>query len=148
MFFSYSIFDKYTEINEDLKNALKDTDIVIQCANPSSAYFSTIKELSSLPMVNFDKGNNGIITTNEKYTNKRDENVFNFVSAKRKNLEYLNFAIVLNKYNGLPGKDKEICLKALEGYDRVIIENEFKINNFVGNKKEKLTLFTGKYKIK
>lgn len=142
VFFSSDIFDKYTSVDEKIKDDFKDVDVIIQCLNPSSAYFSTIKELKDLPMLNFDKGYNGDMTTKINYKTKRDLN-----ALRSKNASELNFAVVFNKNHAFSGKENEMCLRALSYDDKIIVSKELEIDNFIGNKSETLMVLVGSYNI-
>ncbi len=139
MIMSPEFFYKYTIVNKKIKKEMNNADIVIQCVNPSSGYFSTIKELKDKPMLNFDRGSNGDLTTNENYKSKRDLLAINSIGSKT-----LNFAIVFDGNKSPYNKDYEKCLSALK-YNGIVPDKQFTIDNFIGNKNNLLTLLIGKY---
>mgnify|MGYP001183650242 FL=1 len=140
MFFSKTIFEKYTEIDKETKDDLSDVSFIIQCKNPSSAYFSTVETISNLPMLNFD-GVNKTLTENIEYQKRRD--VF---LNKDKNAENLKFAMIFGERNGELKKEKEECLDNLKGYDIDIIKEE-QIDNFIADGNKKMILLIGRFNL-
>ncbi|HBI22298.1 MAG TPA: hypothetical protein DDY37_06935, partial [Legionella sp.] len=145
-FFSREMLNKFTIYDSQIANKLKRVDVVVQCVNPSSAYFSTFPELVYKPMLNFDKGSNGAMTTNVYYIKERDESALNAI-GKGAN-RYLNFAIVLNDTNkGM--KSLDICLATLDQekqQGRVLeIHETIEVDNFVGDPNQKLMVMLGRY---
>jgi len=149
---SKNFFDKYTRLNKATAQQVRNADIVIQCTNPSSLYFSTIKELKDLPMVNIDKGSNVDLTTNEEYKKKRDEKIFLSVAQKRgrDDKSSLNFVSVMNKIPGSDGKGSEGgCLRAIEreneNVKKIEIIKRDTVDNYIGDKDFSLIILYGKY---
>jgi len=140
-FFTTEIFRKYTEVDSELTRSLDDVDFIIQCMNPSSAYFSTIQETSSLPMLNFDKGSNMSMTGDPEFIRKRDGNLLRSFGGSSKSL---NFVSIYNKNNDFIGKEEMICRDALNNKN-VRITNTTEIKNFIGEKNETLSLIFGTY---
>lgn len=146
--FSKVIFNKYTIINDETLNELKDVDVVLQCVNPSSSYFSTIKSLKKLPLINIDKGSNGNLTNNVNYIFKRDQ-----IIEKSFNKKNLKFAIVFVESGGPynSGVSRENCFNAIKkenvNYTKILVSKEMSVDNFVGDQSYKLTVLTGNYTI-
>lgn len=145
-FFSKNIFNKYTIITKEEEDEIRDADVVVQCTNPSSAYFSTIKVLKDKPMINIDKGSNYELTTDSDYIMMRDNLV-----AKRLNRDYLKFVIVFNEKGGPDsGISRGRCLEAIKkeniGENKIKITKELSVNNFIGDKNFKLTVLLGEYR--
>jgi len=139
-FFSMSMFQKYTYINKDESEKLKDIDVVFQCLNPSSVYFSTIRELNNLPLLNFDQQNNGLMTLDSDFIRKRNNRLTHGTMSKN-----VNFVSIFRKKSDVYGtKEEETC-------DRILMENgaeidkRFEIDNFVGNKSDVLKVIVGRY---
>jgi len=141
-FLSSAIFEKETKYSLEVAKKLKNVDVVVQCVNPSSAYFKTFPDLMGKPMLNFDKGWNGLMTSNENYIKKRDESALDAI--EKKGADYINFAIVLNGTNSKKG-----CLDALDSerkQGRVLsIDEVVFVDNFVGDTSHQLLVFLGKY---
>jgi hypothetical protein len=143
--FSINMFNKYTDINYETLSELKDVDIVLQCVNPSSLYFSTIKSLKKLPLINIDKGSNGNLTNNINYISKRDQ-----IIEKSFNKKDFKFAIVFNDRGGPDsGVSRERCLNAIKedniNYTKILVLKEMSVDNFIGDRGFKLTILTGSY---
>ena len=135
-----SMFQKYTYINKDESEKLKDIDVVFQCLNPSSVYFSTIRELNNLPLLNFDQQNNGLMTLDSDFIRKRNNRLTHGTMSKN-----VNFVSIFRKKSDVYGtKEEETC-------DRILMENgaeidkRFEIDNFVGNKSDVLKVIVGRY---
>lgn len=146
--FSINIFNKYTNINYETINQLKDVDLILQCVNPSSLYFSTIKNLKDLPLINIDKGSNGNLTKNINYINKRDQTIEKYFNKKN-----LKFAIVFNDKGGPDsGVSREKCFNAIKEENvnsmKILVLNETSVDNFIGSQSFSLTVLTGNYIIK
>lgn len=146
--FSNNFLKKYTVYDVSLSNILEKVDVVVQCVNPSSAYSQTFPELKNKPMLNFDKGSNGVMTLNDDYIKKRDMTVLNALC--KTNADTLSFAIVLNDTNkGL--NSLKNCMRALDIERRagrlLTIEGRFDVDNFVGDYSQQLIVFIGKYHI-
>lgn len=145
-FFSREMFRKETIYDKSVAEKLQNVDIVVQCVNPSSAYFKTFPELKNKPMLNIDKGSNGAMTSNGNYIRKRDVSALNAVGKNGAGL--MSFAIVLNDTNkGL--HSQKICLDAMDAerkLGRILsIDEEVVVDNFVGDTNQQLLVFLGKY---
>jgi hypothetical protein len=145
-FFSRDMFQKTTSYDASLAKKLADVDVIVQCVNPSSAYSQTFPELKNKPMLNFDKGWNGSMTSNENYVTQRDLSALRALG--KIGVKTLSFAIVLNDTNkGMHSLTK--CLDALDTerkQGRVLsIDEKVVVDNFVGDANQQLLVFLGKY---
>ena len=97
-------------------------------------------------MLNFDKKSNGSMTSNENYINQRDLSALRALG--KVGVEALSFAIVLNNTNkGM--HSLTICFDALETerkHGRLLsVEEKIVVDNFVGDARQQLLVFLGKY---
>ena len=145
-FFSRDMLKKTTSYDALLAKKLVEVDVVVQCVNPSSVYSKTFPELENKPMLNFDKKSNGSMTSNENYINQRDLSALRALG--KVGVEALSFAIVLNNTNkGM--HSLTICFDALETerkHGRLLsVEEKIVVDNFVGDARQQLLVFLGKY---
>jgi hypothetical protein len=145
-FLSKNIFEKYTIIDRKIENRIKNVDIIIQCSNPSSAYFSTIEALKDKPMVNIDEGSNYALTNDSDYIKKRD----GLISNVSINKDYVKFAAVANENGGADsGLSKKRCMDVINRKNinnkKIEIVEEIKVDNFIGDKNFRLIIWTGVY---
>jgi hypothetical protein len=143
---SKNIFKKYTVIDKEIESKIKDVNVVIQCSNPSSAYFSTVKALKDKPMINLDKGSNYALTNDIDYIKRRD-GLISDGGAKR---NYVKFAAVANKSGGPDsGLSMKRCMDIINGENvdnkKIEIIEEIKVDNFIGDKNFELIMWTGIY---
>ena len=133
------IFTKYTDIDQLTKEKIKNVKFILQCAQPSSGYIATVKELRNLPILNILP--NSTLNKNIFYADRQNSN-FNISS----NLLPINFVSISN-FKGGPdsGKSREKCLKSFELNKNFLIESESITDNFVGDTSHKLSLIFGKY---
>jgi len=145
------LFKKYTLLNKSVSQEVRNADIIIQCANPSSLYFSTISELEDLPMINLDKGSNHDLSENDAYRKERDKRIFESIAQKKgQEQDELNFAIVVNEKGGPDsGISEKRCFEAIakenERGKRIVVTKEFETDNYVGDKGFILKILIGKY---
>lgn len=146
-FFSKKIFKKYTTINGKTSKDLEDVDVILQCVNPSTLYFSTIKKLENLPMLDIDRVLSRDLNNNKEYVSMRDQ-----VISTSLNKKSLNFAIVFSDSEAImKGTSREVCLSAIKeensGGEKIRITKEINVDNFMADKNFKLKILLGSYTI-
>lgn len=143
-FFSLDMFEKYTKCSLDLSKHLSNVDVVIQCVNPSSAYFKTIPLLREKPLLNFEIDNNFKLFNNYHYVTERNIRAKDY--SKLANQKNITFAMIINDTNkGLNCSKRAMGAVAWANkHSNVLqIDHEFVIDNFVGDMGQNLTIYIG-----
>ncbi|MGD9947271.1 MAG: hypothetical protein AB7U29_02190 [Desulfobulbus sp.] len=141
-----TFFARQTSYPDDIASTLRNTEIVLQCVSPSSAYPVTFPELRDKPMLNLFLGTVSAIPFTAAYAQQRDGVAL--AALDKTNSNRLNFALIVNDTNK-PLNLFETCKKTLaqihdEG-GSVHVTNHFVVDNFVGDTRQQLQLLTGEY---
>lgn len=139
------LYSKNTMLSKELSERLTVVDFVGQCVNPSSGYIYTIEPLKNKIVMNFDVGWNGAMTKDENFTRRRNSEFINYINNVKESYE---FVMLFNNDNSGWNSRKQ-CYKALDEArmlgEKLVIDDELEIDNFVGDSSKKIGVIFGRY---
>jgi len=140
--FSIPIFAKYTYVPENIKNELKDVELIIQCAEPTAGYAATIEPLKNLPILNMEHASSNIdLVINKSYSHEQNKRITNLIHNSPIK------SVAISNYKGGPdsGISRKRCMESIEQDKRFIFQSEYIVGNFLGDGSQQLSIIIGSF---
>jgi hypothetical protein len=143
-----NLMQRNTEVAAPIQALLEDVDLVLRCGNPSTAYVVTVDALKTHPMLNIGFDQTKAMTTNQAWQIERDRRFLSGVKDPKK--DSYKFAAVVNKDGGPDaGRSLRQCLRSIaktnEAGQRIEVEQQIDLDNFVGDTTHTLQILIGAY---
>jgi hypothetical protein len=136
-------FESKIIVSKELEDEINSVDFIMDCGEPSSAYYALTNALQNKPLLLFQNFVHRDLTSNQEFIKKRNQNLFKDYSDSKSNFKFLSIVNVRGGPNALESKKR--CFDVFNKDKNITIIKEYSVENFLGDKSFTLNYIFGTY---